>query len=414
MLLHDCICEKSFSLFFSILQVIIISILNDKGGSILALIKCSECGREISDKASSCPQCGCPVTGTEELVEKLAVEKNDSEGNKEENNKEKIKSEENKPKERKKLSKGGVIAIIVAVVVIAVAAIAYYVLTTDSRNYNSAKELFEEEKFQEALEIFAELGDYEDSAEMVEKCEYELSIDGQFMRSLSKGLMARWAESDAQAEQGFIGEDPDLYSKYCELELEQVGDFADQTFDNSELEADAKQYIEYLNQAQEATKFYTVDYTTFSTQWADTYANRTILLKKFVDDYGLVVKEEYQDTLDDLLVEASAAQEQIDIKDSIQKMTEQFKIETTEDEWGYKTYKISMKNTTDRTFEYFSAEINLYDEKQVIVGTGNTDQLNSWQPGQEASVSAWFDGEINPNDYTIKYVPHYQSGTYYS
>ena len=168
----------------------------------MALIKCSECGREISDKASSCPQCGCPVTGTEELVEKLAVEKNDSEGNKEENNKEKIKSEENKPKERKKLSKGGVIAIIVAVVVIAVAAIAYYVLTTDSRNYNSAKELFEEEKFQEALEIFAELGDYEDSAEMVEKCEYELSIDGQFMRSLSKGLMARWAESDAQAEQG--------------------------------------------------------------------------------------------------------------------------------------------------------------------------------------------------------------------
>ena len=95
-------------------------------------------------------------------------------------------------------------------------------------------------------------------------------------------------------------------------------------------------------------------------------------------------------------------------------MTEQFKIETTEDEWGYKTYKISMKNTTDRTFEYFSAEINLYDENQVIVGTGNTDQLNSWQPGQEASVSAWFDGEINPNDYTIKYVPHYQSGTYYS
>ena len=59
----------------------------------MALIKCSECGREISDKASSCPHCGCPVTGTEELVEKLAVEKNDSEGNKEETNKEKIKFE---------------------------------------------------------------------------------------------------------------------------------------------------------------------------------------------------------------------------------------------------------------------------------------------------------------------------------
>ena len=380
----------------------------------MALIKCSECGREISDKASSCPHCGCPVAGTEELVDKAVVEKEDSEEEKEELQLETTKSEETTSKEKKKISKKGIIVIIVAAVVIVASAIAYYVLTTDSRNYNSAKELFKEEKFQEALEMFNELGDYEDSAEMVEKCEYELSVDGQFMRSLSKGLMVRWAESEAQAEQGFVGEDPDLYNKYCELELEQVEDFANQTFDDSELEADAKQYIEYLNQAQEATKFYTVNYATFSTQWADAYANRTILLKKFVDDYGLVVKEEYQDTLDDLLVDASAAQEQIDVKDSIQKMTDQFKIETTEDEWGYKTYKISMKNTTDRTFEYFSAEINLYDENHVIVGTGSTDQLSSWQPGQEASVSAWFDGEINPNDYTIEYVLHYQSGTYYS
>ena len=28
----------------------------------MALIKCPECGREISDKAVSCPSCGCPVT----------------------------------------------------------------------------------------------------------------------------------------------------------------------------------------------------------------------------------------------------------------------------------------------------------------------------------------------------------------
>lgn len=27
----------------------------------MALIKCQECGREISDKAASCPGCGCPV-----------------------------------------------------------------------------------------------------------------------------------------------------------------------------------------------------------------------------------------------------------------------------------------------------------------------------------------------------------------
>ena len=30
----------------------------------MALIKCSECGQMVSDKASACPHCGCPVNQT--------------------------------------------------------------------------------------------------------------------------------------------------------------------------------------------------------------------------------------------------------------------------------------------------------------------------------------------------------------
>ena len=33
----------------------------NSGGKKMALIKCSECGRKISDKATICPICGCPV-----------------------------------------------------------------------------------------------------------------------------------------------------------------------------------------------------------------------------------------------------------------------------------------------------------------------------------------------------------------
>ena len=37
----------------------------------MALIKCPECGKEISDKASACPNCGCPVDyrGHEEVFD---------------------------------------------------------------------------------------------------------------------------------------------------------------------------------------------------------------------------------------------------------------------------------------------------------------------------------------------------------
>ena len=39
-----------------------------KGSENMALIKCPECGKEISDKAHSCPKCGCPIA--EEKTEK--------------------------------------------------------------------------------------------------------------------------------------------------------------------------------------------------------------------------------------------------------------------------------------------------------------------------------------------------------
>ena len=31
----------------------------------MALIKCPECGKEISDKANSCLSCGCPINRNE-------------------------------------------------------------------------------------------------------------------------------------------------------------------------------------------------------------------------------------------------------------------------------------------------------------------------------------------------------------
>lgn len=34
----------------------------------MALIKCPECGKEISDKAKSCPGCGCPISSSTKIV----------------------------------------------------------------------------------------------------------------------------------------------------------------------------------------------------------------------------------------------------------------------------------------------------------------------------------------------------------
>ena len=39
----------------------------------MALIKCSECGREISDRAEACPGCGAPVSVKQEASQQSPV-----------------------------------------------------------------------------------------------------------------------------------------------------------------------------------------------------------------------------------------------------------------------------------------------------------------------------------------------------
>ena len=34
----------------------------------MALVKCSECGADVSEKASICPKCGCPLDITKQVI----------------------------------------------------------------------------------------------------------------------------------------------------------------------------------------------------------------------------------------------------------------------------------------------------------------------------------------------------------
>lgn len=39
----------------------------------MALIKCSECGKKFSDKAETCPHCGCPISVQKPTPQKIKV-----------------------------------------------------------------------------------------------------------------------------------------------------------------------------------------------------------------------------------------------------------------------------------------------------------------------------------------------------
>lgn len=72
-IVESCLTEIFFSymilfnnIFMEILlvkyKIIILVFCTSEGGSVMALIICPECGKEFSDKASACPNCGCPIS----------------------------------------------------------------------------------------------------------------------------------------------------------------------------------------------------------------------------------------------------------------------------------------------------------------------------------------------------------------
>ena len=41
----------------------------------MAMIKCTECGKEMSDKASVCPNCGCPIEDIRSKLGEIEAER---------------------------------------------------------------------------------------------------------------------------------------------------------------------------------------------------------------------------------------------------------------------------------------------------------------------------------------------------
>lgn len=143
----------------------------------MAIIKCPECGKEISDKAKRCVHCGyelveekptkkfCCECGAENLInakecvacgypfEKEGVLK-------------KIKSKS--PKNQ------AIIMIIVVAIIVVIGSVLYNVIIVRPKNmYNHATELLEKGKYEEADKILVSIKNYKDVSTIREQLKYE-------------------------------------------------------------------------------------------------------------------------------------------------------------------------------------------------------------------------------------------------
>lgn len=121
--------------------------------------------------------------------------------------------------------------------------------------------------------------------------------DADFMKNLKKGLEARWDLTN-------LGKNNDgNIRSYVRAELDAIGDLSEYTFKDEKLKGYAEAYCAALQSQLDALAFKGVDFMQYNELFHKKGLNeRTKLLCRFVDEYGLKVGAKYEDVLADLLV----------------------------------------------------------------------------------------------------------------
>lgn len=365
----------------------------------MALIKCPECGKEISDKAGKCPYCGYPIEEIESTVEKETDKEEVLDNNKETH------------KKKKTLNKKVIITISAIIGAAVIGAGAYMIKTADARMYKQAKQLYNEADYKSALEKFKKIEDYENSKELIEKCEYNLSPDGQFLITFVNGLEERWDYS--KTDRSDLSE-KEILEKSIHIELDKL-DKLDNNFKDEKLATYYQSYCDVLNDGLNALSFITVDYNQYVVNWNEAYKERCVLIRDIFNEYNLEVDKKYQKTLDEFVNSASVVDSEKKLESQVEDMMGQFVISHETNEWGDIVYKITVSNTTEFTFDYFYADANIIDTNGTIIATTQVGQIESWEPGQQAVFDLYMSPEVKDPSLiaSTTYTAHYQVGEYY-
>lgn len=116
----------------------------------MALIKCEDCGREISDKVKACPHCGCPLEEHEEIKVTHVLDKS------------------------KKISKKMIAMIMGILLIVIIGGFTYYSIAIKPANtYEEAMILLEKGKYDDAKKLLDSIQKYQDVEEISEQMKYE-------------------------------------------------------------------------------------------------------------------------------------------------------------------------------------------------------------------------------------------------
>ena len=223
--------------------------------------------------------------------------------------------------------------------------------------------------------------------------------DDEAMDIIAKGFKAR---SDFIASKDYTGEDADK-KKAVQSEIDSDSSLKDRQFEDSNLHEVVLSYLNSLDKQLEVLNNYSSSSLDFYTAWQKVYDERSILLKKMVDDYGLTVDKSCQEALDEIVANGNSASKKEDVETSLNSVISAATFEVTNDGYGYYGYTAVVENTTGYNFKNVGLVVALYDSdgvkaKELYAST------NGWEKGEKVKFDA---GTTDVNAANVKATVEY-------
>lgn len=206
--------------------------------------------------------------------------------------------------------------------------------------------------------------------------------DDEAMEIIAESVMARADLVDKYEEEGVDTVSMKSLQSYIDAEREHVNKLKTRVFEDSEMQENVLAYINTLDDADKALENNPVASAEFHKEWNSIYDKRAMLLKEFVDEYGLKVDEKYQEAFDEIIANGAAATKKSQVDEAIEGLMASVVFEKQNDGYGLITYVAVVENTTGVDFENVGMTLGLYDADGVraedaYVGTA------SWKSGEK-------------------------------
>ena len=204
--------------------------------------------------------------------------------------------------------------------------------------------------------------------------------DERFPDVLSEGLNERW---QLEAELG-TELDAEDWEKLFNTEYERLSPFKEETFENEEYAALAQRYIKSIEASIKSLEHFGTE------QWADEYNNgayweQANVLFLLNAQTPVTVNEEHQEKLQDLLTNG-------EIINMVRPLLSQVMFLNIDSSDTSKKFETTLENTTSLHFDWFSLDVNVFDENGKVVDSHNI-RVDIWDPAEKRRFSFTTDKE---------------------